>query len=62
MTNLLVTKRDLIHLTATSLVPAAFAPAVFTPAALAEENKKDGQSDTTVKIRKNNKKSLRRRT
>jgi hemerythrin-like domain-containing protein len=48
MTKLLVTKRDLIHVTATSLAPAVFAPAIITRAAFAEENKK-GQSDTANK-------------
>jgi hypothetical protein len=49
MTKLLVTKRDLIH-TATSLVPAVFAPAIITRTAFAEENKKEGQSDTAEDV------------
>jgi hypothetical protein len=37
MAKLLVTKRDLIHVTATTLVPAVFAPAIITSASFADE-------------------------
>jgi hemerythrin-like domain-containing protein len=47
MTKLLVTKRHLIHVTAASLAPILFAPAIVTRTAIAEENKKEGHSDTT---------------
>jgi hemerythrin-like domain-containing protein len=52
MMKLLVTKRDLIHVTATSLAPAVFASAIITRAAFAEENKKEGQVDTTDQDKK----------
>jgi hemerythrin-like domain-containing protein len=47
MTKLLVTKRDLIRITATGLAPAVFAPAIITRSAFAKENKKEGQVDKT---------------
>jgi hemerythrin-like domain-containing protein len=50
MTKLLVTKRDLIHITATSLAPAVLAPAIITRTAFAEENKKEGQADTADEV------------
>jgi hemerythrin-like domain-containing protein len=40
----------LIHVTAITLAPAGFAPAVITRAAFAEENKKEGQSDTAEDV------------
>jgi hemerythrin-like domain-containing protein len=52
MTNLLITKRDLIHITATSLPPAVFAPAIFARTAFAEENKKEDQPDTADQDKK----------
>jgi hemerythrin-like domain-containing protein len=50
MTKLLVTKRDLIHITATSLAPAVLGPAIITRTAFAEENKKEGQADTAEEV------------
>jgi hemerythrin-like domain-containing protein len=47
MTKLVVTKRALIHVAATSLAPVVFAPAVIARAAFAEENKKQGPADST---------------
>jgi len=62
MTKPLVIKGDLIHGTATSLAPAVFAPAIFTRAAFAEKTKRTANRARLIKIKKNKKKSLRRRT
>lgn len=49
MTKLLVTKRDLIRITVTGLVPAVFAPAVITRSAFAEQNNKESRADASDK-------------
>jgi len=50
MTKLLVTKRDLINVTGSSLASAVFAPAIITRAAFAEESKKESQSDAAEEV------------
>jgi hemerythrin-like domain-containing protein len=50
MTKLLVTKRDLMQVAATTLAPAVFAPAIITRTAFAEENKKEDKSDMAEEV------------